>query len=501
MKNGKKFVVRHLTLLMILLMVGRTSPVHSDEINLIKPERISLQVTTCDSMQLPAQVLSPSSTWKKMIVFINGSTPYDEKGNLGASWTDDGTVITEKHDIYVRFLDIMTAKGYALATMAKRSFIYPQRIPRPSLDELALDIVSFIHELKNKNILHDEKDIIIVGYSEGSIVATKVLGLMEKQPEACILLGSGSLAFDYITGSWHDWYMTDMLRKTKKWNDDQIRTEYEKYSEIMLHLLEIDELIFENDVKKGKPHGFAQWESYRIDREVQFYDPVPNILRSDTPVLLCVGSDDTSMPPVLAQRTYNRLIECGFQKSTIKVIENENHGYHKYDVFEVIGSWIDSKEKSVEITLDDTDRLLINKYYHAIDPGRSISNLPWTGSDSTMVLATYTNAKDSWFEDSQSWFKLGILLFTIGSYDESLDSFNRTLSPDFIIRFAAMTWIGHIYDVQHKREDALTWYRKALEIYPGFPVQHDQWGIQIDEQWIKNRIETPFTLSLLKKRQ
>jgi hypothetical protein len=39
---------------------------------------------------------------------------------------------------------------------------------------------------------------------------------------------------------------------------------------------------------------------------------------------------------------------------------------------------------------------------------------------------------------------------------------------------------------------ALMFYQKGGDLYPGFPVQHDNWNIIIDQAWIEERIESPF---------
>jgi tetratricopeptide (TPR) repeat protein len=94
--------------------------------------------------------------------------------------------------------------------------------------------------------------------------------------------------------------------------------------------------------------------------------------------------------------------------------------------------------------------------------------------------------------DNQTWFKLGIKLFVNNHIDESFDSFKNSLDSTFIINFASLTWMGHIKDLQNEREEALNYYHKALDQYPGFPVQHDQWNILINESWIKEKIKIPF---------
>ena len=71
-------------------------------------------VKTYDGLELPANVsMPPVGSCKKLVIFIQGSTPYDEHGFEGPFWDENGSVIRQKNDFYHRFLDIMPAKGYA----------------------------------------------------------------------------------------------------------------------------------------------------------------------------------------------------------------------------------------------------------------------------------------------------------------------------------------------------------------------------------------------------
>lgn len=44
-------------------------------------------------------------------------------------FTRDGKPAIQKQDFYIRFRDFMTAKSYHVVSMAKRSFVYPDKIP------------------------------------------------------------------------------------------------------------------------------------------------------------------------------------------------------------------------------------------------------------------------------------------------------------------------------------------------------------------------------------
>lgn len=455
---------------------------------------VSFTVKTYDGLELPAQVIPTSGTFKKLLIYIHGSTPYDQFGNDGPGWDENGKIIKQENNFYKRFIEVMPAKGYAVATMAKRSFVYPQRIPRPTLDELALDIQFFIDQLKKKNLLATEDDLVIVGYSEGSTVATKVLGLLKKHPAACVLLGSACMSYNYQSGSWQDWYRTDLYRQKKNWTDEQIEKEFKETGSIVRDLLEMDEETFENEYKYSKPFGFgfAAWESYYIDKEVNFYDPTANILAANIPVLISIGDNDMSMPMVKAKQTYDWLLDNGYKKATFNVIEDEVHQYKKYDVFAIINAWIESSWMTTEFVLSADDLAFIAKYAETDKITNLIHSLPWGGGQPEKALECFTMAKNADYHEAHPWYKLGLILFPDGYYEEALYSFKQSLDTSFVIRFAPMVWIGHIEDLQNHRLEAVEWYRKALDTYPGFPVQHDNWHMKIDRNWIEERLKTPF---------
>jgi predicted esterase len=288
-------------------------------------------------------VVSTAKSSKAVIVFIMGGTPTDEKGNMGGSWDDDCKSIAEEYEFYYQFITTMQSMDYTVATMAKRNFVYPCNIPRPSLNDFALDIFYFIQELKTSEILQNEDDLILVGHSEGSIVATKVLGLLKQQPSGCVLLGSASLAFNFSTQTWDEFYLNDIMRKLSHFSDDQILGVFELFKDVQTRIQTIDEETFENVWKKNQdPVDFAPWESYSCIREYCFYNPISNLMTANIPVLICIGENDASMPLALAQRTYSQLKENNFTKATFNVIENEGHEYNKDDVFKIIDDWFEN---------------------------------------------------------------------------------------------------------------------------------------------------------------
>jgi tetratricopeptide (TPR) repeat protein len=98
-------------------------------------------------------------------------------------------------------------------------------------------------------------------------------------------------------------------------------------------------------------------------------------------------------------------------------------------------------------------------------------------------------------KDARFWFKLGMLLYDSGYYGESLTAFGKieSLAQRGVIAFAAMVWRGQLNDLLGNREKALACYRNALKLDTGDSVQHSQYQMVIDRNWVESRLKTPFT--------
>jgi len=169
------------------------------------------------------------------------------------------------------------------------------------------------------------------------------------------------------------------------------------------------------------------------------------------------------------------------------------HQYKKYDVFAIIDSWISSNFHSTEFTLSAMDSLSIKKYNESKEIINEISALSYCGGQPQKSLLCYQNALESKYMEESNWFNLGVKLFANNYIDESFEAFKLSNEDNFIVRFASLTWMGHIKDLKKERQEALKYYKEALKHYPGFPVQHDNWNIVIDNTWIEERIRQPFT--------
>ena len=112
-------------------------------------------------------------------------------------------------------------------------------------------------------------------------------------------------------------------------------------------------------------------------------------------------------------------------------------------------------------------------------------------------------ALDSDCRDFRIWFKLGMVIFEGGFFDESFICFQKMMEIDAPedYHFMAVTWMGNIHDAQGQRDEAVKFYQKALGMAPeGDGWRHDQFGIKSSREWIEQRLQTPYNWkSIVKK--
>ncbi|MFB3787047.1 MAG: M1 family aminopeptidase [bacterium] len=126
-----------------------------------------------------------------------------------------------------------------------------------------------------------------------------------------------------------------------------------------------------------------------------------------------------------------------------------------------------------------------------LDLRNRISDLEWTGQGDP-ALRLFNEAKSIPVGDSGlPWGKLGLCLYDGKYYSEALQAFKN----DFVENpssFSSLVWQGHMLDLLNRRGEALPFYKQALDMNPTSWVRHDQYGIQIDRDWIVERLEKPF---------
>ena len=126
---------------------------------------------------------------------------------------------------------------------------------------------------------------------------------------------------------------------------------------------------------------------------------------------------------------------------------------------------------------------------------KEIQELPWTGAGK-QALEIFEKVSNPALLNADSWFKLGLILYDGKYYAESLKAFQSaadTADNNSSRYFVFKVWQGHDLDLLGQRDEAIECYKEALKCkQQGTWVRHDQYGIVIDQNWVKQRIEKPF---------
>jgi len=128
---------------------------------------------------------------------------------------------------------------------------------------------------------------------------------------------------------------------------------------------------------------------------------------------------------------------------------------------------------------------------------KEIDKLPWTGAGKQAV-DLFNKAQEAKSVDAGLWNKLGLTLYDGKYYSESLRAFSRITEADikcclgFV--FTSFVWQGHLLDLTGKRDEAILFYKKALEIEggKGLLMKHDQYKMKVDRKWVEERLKKPF---------
>jgi tetratricopeptide (TPR) repeat protein len=155
-----------------------------------------------------------------------------------------------------------------------------------------------------------------------------------------------------------------------------------------------------------------------------------------------------------------------------------------------------SKAKLIDVRLDPDDVLPL--IYPPPEPKEmevagEITGLPWTGIGERAREA-YERALNAGLKSGSLWFKLGLTLYDGDYYNEALEAFKRAeeLSNEPLDAFASVVWQGHVLDLLGKRVEALEFYRRAKEMRVELKMQHDQYRMIINREWVDERLKNPF---------
>jgi tetratricopeptide (TPR) repeat protein len=123
-----------------------------------------------------------------------------------------------------------------------------------------------------------------------------------------------------------------------------------------------------------------------------------------------------------------------------------------------------------------------------------VGGLNWKREGKT-PFRIYEKAKGLNIDNRSFWFKLGMLLFDSGFYPEAfvaMEKVSQMEAPKLYV-FAAYTWMGHLKDLLGEREEALKYYKRALDHDEGDSMTHSQFAMRINRAWVEKWLKRPFT--------
>lgn len=122
-----------------------------------------------------------------------------------------------------------------------------------------------------------------------------------------------------------------------------------------------------------------------------------------------------------------------------------------------------------------------------------VKNLNWKREGKTPFLI-YEKAKGLNMEQRSFWFKLGMLLFDSGYYPEAFIAMEKVsrMETSKLYIFTAYTWMGQLKDLMGEREEALKYYKRALDHDTGDSMTHSQFRMRINRAWVEKWLKTPF---------
>ncbi len=123
----------------------------------------------------------------------------------------------------------------------------------------------------------------------------------------------------------------------------------------------------------------------------------------------------------------------------------------------------------------------------ALPPEQLVRAVGWGTNSCQQIAARYSETWLPQITEPTMLLKLGLALYDAGNYQDALKVFQQAevKRPDI-----ALVWQGHMLDLLGKREDALVVYTKAADHEQR--TRHDQYGLVVDNQYLQQRIETPF---------
>lgn len=122
-------------------------------------------------------------------------------------------------------------------------------------------------------------------------------------------------------------------------------------------------------------------------------------------------------------------------------------------------------------------------------PEGLLADAGWGRKSAEKTAARYSKGWLDQLSTSTSFLKLGFALYDAKRYQDALAVFQR-MEQTRDASGVALAWQGHMLDLLGRRQEAVAAYKKASS--QGLGMRHDQYGLMLSGDYIKQRLQTPF---------
>jgi len=157
-----------------------------------------------------------------------------------------------------------------------------------------------------------------------------------------------------------------------------------------------------------------------------------------------------------------------------------------------------SKAKKEQVILDPDEELPLKSRIDELEPDMVGYALYNAGryAEAVVKLQEVLRGNPS---NAMAQFTLGICMFDAKKYSDAIEAFERAAEfsdaeTDRAWKAWSQIWLGHVHDLEGRRDQAVASYRKAIALGSREKVRFDQYGIDADAvSWARERLEVPYS--------
>lgn len=156
-----------------------------------------------------------------------------------------------------------------------------------------------------------------------------------------------------------------------------------------------------------------------------------------------------------------------------------------------------SKAKKEQVILDPDEELPLKSRIDELEPdmlGYALYNAN-RYAEAVPKLQEVLKANPS---NAMAQFTLGICLYDARKYPDAIEAFAKASelsnAEDRAWKAWSYIWLGHIHDLEGRRDKAVESYKKAIALGSREKVRFDQYGIDADAtSWARERLDVPYS--------